>query len=58
MGCKKNCHIALYCHAAGIALVIGLACFLTKTKKGRKLSKKARRIAGEVEDLVKEELGR
>ena len=36
MGHKRNCHIALYCHAAGIALAIGLACFLTKTKKGRK----------------------
>ena len=58
MGYKRRCHTTLYCHLAGIAATVGLLCFMTKTKKGKKLSKKARRIAGEVEDLVKEELGR
>ena len=56
MGCKRRHHTTLYCHLAGIAATIGLACFMTKTKKGRKLTKKAKRIAGEVEDLVRDEL--
>lgn len=56
MNRRRNCHTALYCHIAGIAAVIGIVCFMTKTKKGRKLTKKAKRIAGEVEDLVRDEL--
>jgi len=56
MGCRRRCHTTLSCHIAGIAVAIGLACFMTKTKKGKKLTKKAKRIAGEVEDLVRDEL--
>lgn len=58
MRCKKKCHPVFWCHAIGIAAVIGVACFLTKTKPGKKITKRARRIAGEVEDLVKDELSR
>ena len=58
MRCKRNCHVTLTCHVIGIAAAIGVACFLTKTKKGKKITRRARRIAGEVEDLVKDELGR
>jgi len=56
MGYRRKCHTTLYCHIAGIATAIGVICFMTKTKKGRKLTKKAKRIAGEVEDLVRDEL--
>ena len=56
MGCERRCHKTLWLHVAGIAAGIGLVCFMTKTKKGRKLTKKAKRIAGEVEDLVRDEL--
>lgn len=55
MGCKRRSHATLYCHIAGVALAIGLACFMTKSKKGRRFVKKAKRIAGEVEDLVRDE---
>ena len=58
MRCKKKGHMTLCCHAVGIAAAIGLACFLTKTKKGRRLTRRARRIAGEVENIVKDELGK
>ena len=36
MGCKRRCHKTLWLHVAGIAAGIGLVCFMTKTKKGRK----------------------
>lgn len=58
MRCKRKCHATLWCHVIGIAATVGIACFLTKTKKGRKLTRRARRIAGEVEELVKDELGK
>ena len=58
MRCKRKGHMTLCAHAVAIAAVIGLACFLTKTKKGRRLTRRARRIAGEVEELVKDELGK
>ena len=38
------------------AMVGGVVLFMTKTKKGRRITKKARRIAGEVEDIVRDEL--
>jgi hypothetical protein len=56
MGHRRKCHTTLCFHVAGIAAAIALVCFMTKTKKGRRLTKKAKRIAGEVEDLVKDEL--
>ena len=55
MRCKRKGHLTLACHIIGIAATIGIACFLTKTKKGKKITRRARRIAGEVEDLVKDE---
>ena len=56
MNHRKSCRIALCCHIAGALSTIALACFLTKTKKGRRFTKKAKRIADEVEDLVRDEL--
>ena len=57
MRCRKRGR-AIFCgHLLGVLSLIGLIIFITKTKKGRKISKKARRIAGEVEDIVKDELG-
>lgn len=58
MRCRRKSRACLCGHLIMIAATVGVILFITKTKKGRKLSKKARRIAGEVEDIVKDELGR
>lgn len=43
-------------HLLGVLSLIALIIFIKKTKRGRMISCKARRIAGEVEDIVKDEL--
>ena len=52
MRCRRKSRACLCGHLIMIAATVGVILFITKTKKGRKLSKKARRIAGEVEDIV------
>lgn len=53
---KRSACAVFFGHLLGIAGTVGLILLITKTKKGRKIAGKARRIAGEVEELVKDEL--
>lgn len=56
MSCKRHGR-AIFCgHLLGVLSLIAFIIFITKTKKGRKICKKAHRIASEVEDIVKDEL--
>ena len=56
MCCKKRGRAVFCGHLIGVLALIGVIIFITKTKKGRQISKKARHIAGEVEDIIKDEL--
>ena len=56
MSCRRKGRAVFCGHLLGILSLIGLIIFITKTKKGRKISKKARHIAGEVEEIIKDEL--
>lgn len=56
MCCKRHGRRVFFCHLIGVLTLIGVIIFITKTKKGRQISKKARHIAGEVEDIIKDEL--
>lgn len=52
---KRTC--AIICgHLLGALSTIGVILLITKTKKGREIACRARRIAGEVEEIVKDEL--
>lgn len=59
MFCRKKSHMDCVCCIVLTAVAIGaVALFMTQTKKGKCITKKACRLAGEVEDLVKDELAR
>lgn len=58
MFCRKKNHMdCVYCVLLTALTIGAVAFFMTKTKKGKCITKKACHLAGEVEDLVKDELG-
>lgn len=60
MFCEKKSHTKMILMIAlGAALAVGAFAFVMGgSKKGRKLTRKARHIGREVESLIKEELGK
>lgn len=59
MFCEKRSHPLRWVMLAGaVVLVAGVAAFcMGGSKKGRRLTRKARRIGRQVEGLVRDELG-
>ena len=58
MSCEKKKHPLATMLAVTVALgaaVGGMMLFITKTKKGRRIARRARRIGREVEELVANE---
>lgn len=58
MSCEKKKHpfvTMLAVMAALGAMIGGVMLFITKTKKGRRIARRARRIGREVEELVANE---
>ncbi|MBQ9735634.1 MAG: hypothetical protein IJV96_02475 [Clostridia bacterium] len=54
---KKKSHKGFVCGMLfAVAATGAIIFFMTKTSKGRQIRKKAKNIAGEVEELVKSEL--
>ena len=55
---KKNNHMdCVYCIVLTAIAVGTLAIFMTQTRKGKSITKKACHLADEAKELVKDELG-
>jgi hypothetical protein len=59
MCCNKKKHLSAMWIVLPMVAVItgGMVLYLKKTKSGRRMAKKARRIGKEVEDMITSELG-